>query len=388
MITQKMIDDYNYMIKASEGIILIKPFEKIQDKNTYNNNYRDLNDILNDVDKIFDTCQHIGIGVNPRTYEVYNQKCLSYNHLIQILNKINENFPNINILLSCSIEEINENYLQLLKKYNIKIILHIDNLVNYILKYNEIIAKETSLIECILTPYIINTEILKQYNCKTIYFYNFIKENFENIINLNKNIALNNKHFNYYENINCTSNPVILSFNNFIMNFLIGDKIVAINDIPVLCIEDFYELIEEQNEQLYKFSIIRNNYLFNFFITINQEKFLQSINFSKMLKKQSFCEIIEHINYLNEKMIMINKNDNAITLKEQLFILNKQIKIINYDNKLSFNVISLLLQKYREQNPQEIITALLIPNELFDLNEEEKTIEEFQMENLILLLFV
>ena len=34
----------------------------------------------NKVDKIFDTCEYIGIGINPQTYEIYNQKCLSYNY--------------------------------------------------------------------------------------------------------------------------------------------------------------------------------------------------------------------------------------------------------------------------------------------------------------------
>ena len=107
-----------------------------------------------------------------------------------------------------------------------------------------------------------------------------------------------------------------------------------------------------------------------------------------MLKKEKFCKIIDCINYFDEKIIMNNNYENATILKEQLSILNKQINIINYNDKLTFNIISLLLEEYRIENPQEVITTLLIPEELLDLNIEEKTIEEFQMENLILLIFV
>ena len=161
MIIQKQIDDYNYMLKASKGILLIKPFEILQDKITYNTNYRELSDILNDINKVFDTCKYIGIGVNPYTYEIFNQSCLSYPHLDKILNKINQMFPHIQILLSCAVEEINNDNIQLLKSYNVKLVLHINNLNQNILKYNKFLEKEANILECILTPYTTNIEILQ-----------------------------------------------------------------------------------------------------------------------------------------------------------------------------------------------------------------------------------
>ena len=219
MITQEKIDNYNYMLKASEGIILIKPEEFLYQRN-FNNKYRNIEDILYNIDDINNNCELIGIGVDPYSNELFNYDILSYNNLESILKAIRNKFINIPIFITCTIESLTESNINLLNKYA-NISLNIDLYSSFIkdenfnlLKMKNDFNKLKSLISILPN---INSFYIPYYQNKKI----------DSLLLNNWNQLYPNKYYTYC----CDKSANKIDYLNYIENINVN------NFIPILTLE-------------------------------------------------------------------------------------------------------------------------------------------------------
>lgn len=418
MITQEKIDNYNYMLKASDGIILIKPEEFLYQRN-FNNKYRNIEDILYNIDDINDNCEMIGIGVDPYSNELFNYDILSYNNLESILKAIRNKFINIPIFITCTIESLTESNINLLNKYA-NISLNIDLYSSFIkdenfnlLKMKNDFNKLKSLINILPN---INSFYIPYYQNKKI----------DNLLLNNWNQLYPNKYYtyccdknankidylNYIENINVNNFIPIVTLekdlskeldikiiniiNKSATSFKIGDIILKINEKELLNKEDIYDYFFNTEFETYTFKVFRKNELF----LINCDKlfFINNIILNNNLEN-IFNNIYPDI-FDNEKHSLIlypdYNYDIFINTIKRYYSKNSNIEPIFTNDIFNYKKITLedckkALNNFRQKNPEKLITTLYIPykivKNLLDKG-SEISIEDFQIETMTFIILV
>lgn len=411
MITQKQIDDYNYMLKASKGIILIKPEEDIYQQ-VINNNYRELEDVLYNIDDICDNCNLIGIGLNPYTKELFNHSAINYPFLDNILQKIRI-FHQEPIVITANIDDLTLNNLLILNKYNnINLVINLYNsfIINnkfnfsylkeqleYLKQYINIIPS----IDCFYIPYfkeykfdqmfLSNLNTLKP---KGYYYYacNDTKENYLYFINhLN---AINKIPIHIVEELgNEIDIKIINILNNVSTEFEIGDILLGINNQYFNFKDDFYNFILNTEDEEYEFSVWKKGEIQN--IKCKKDLFLNNIILNNDIR--NICNELYPELFYNECSSLILYPDYNID------ILNKKIKksysantyiepivtnyYFNYKN-INLEDCRAALNNFRQNNPDKLITTLYIPQEIIQnilRKNKDISLEQFQRETLTII---
>lgn len=411
MITQKQIDDYNYMLKASHGILLIKSEEKIYNNNN-NNNYRNIMDILNNIEDIGNDVQYIGIGINMQTNEIFNKDVLQYQELEIILQSINKKFDNISIILTATINSLTEEKLILLKKYaNVSIVIDLfpsffnNNQLNLaqMKQHIKILKNKQSLlpkIHSFYIPYFVNYKIdkllLKYWNEFNIDQY--ILYYCDNEINTHE-------YINYMEKMNSVNSiPLytledivnenylkiinIKNFNN--CDFQIGDQILKINNLTIAQRNDLYNYLQECEEIICNFHILRNNK--ELFIQSDKYNFINNIVLNNSFN-YDFNELYSELDYNKEHILILIPDYNFKIFEtkiKQEYSLDVNIeplitKDIKYDN-ITLEDCEKALNNFRSNHSNQLITILWVPQKIITnlLNKGSKiSIEDFQIKNMV-----
>lgn len=408
MITQEKIDNYNYMLKASQGIILIKPVESLLEK-IEEKKYRPLEDVLNDVDKISDDCNYIGIGIDPKTNIVYNKEILSFDFIEKVLDKINNKFLNMPILIFCKTSELTYEKLIKLKKYdNIELAIdlydtciinnkiNINNILNdlnHINKYSFIMPK----IKYVYIPYyylikidrIIFKKIESSFINSIFYFYN-CDNNINNDEYLNyiyKMINKNNIHI--YENIFQSERVEIFKIlNNELINNINleeNDIILEINFNRIYFIEDIQNVLNNDNFNQYNLKILRNNCLIELKLNIIGKILLKNIIFKNTPNFLDINNLYINLYYnKNNSLVVYPKNNFNIFVKKMELLTNDKNNhfLAIEENNISFKYLLNILNKYRNDNKDILITEIFIPSfllrEILNSGKDTMSFEDFQ----------
>lgn len=409
MITQKQIDDYNYMLKASEGIILIKQEEDIYSKKE-DNNYRELNDILYNIDDICDKCDLIGLGLNPHTKKLYNHSAINYPFLKELLQEIRKKYKEEFIFITAEIKDLTEEKLLILNQFN-NIILNINlynsiivnNKINLKLMKNEIeYLKEYKNIlphiDCFYIPYSAEYKIDNLllslwdiFNANSYYYYcyNDNKDNYLNFINkLNFN---NKKRINILEELgNEIDIRIINIINNIKTDFKINDILIGINNQYFNFKDDFYDFLFNTPNKFYDFHILRKGEIKK--ITCEKSVFLNNIILNNDIK--NICKNIYPEIFYNEKNSLILYPDYNIDILikkiKKSYSVNSNIEPIltnhYFDNKkITLEDCRKALNNFRKNNKNKLITTLYIPHEIIQnilMNNKDISLEQFQIETL------
>lgn len=410
MITQEKIDNYNYMLKASEGIILIKPIKSLLDR-VEKNEYRQLEDILNDIDKISDSCNCIGIGIDPYSKTIYNKEILSFNFIENILDKIISKFLDTPILIFCKISELTYEKLIKLKKYNnielaidlydtciINNKININNILNdlnQINKYNFIMPK----IRYVYIPYYYLIKIDKMTFKK---IENTFIDSIFYFYNCDNNINENNEYFKYiynlisknniytYENIFQSERVEIFKIldNELIKNIDLkeNDIILEINFNKIYFIEDVQNIFNNEYFNKYNLKILRNNNLIELNIDIIGKVLLNNIIFKNTPKIIDIYKLYMNLYYnKNNSLIVYPKNNFDIFIKKMELITNDKSNhfLAIEENNISFEYLLNILNKYRSNNSDILITEIFIPSIILrkilnDGKKDSMSFEDFQ----------
>lgn len=409
MITQKQIDDYNYMLKASEGIILIKQEEDIYSKKE-DNNYRELNDILYNIDDICDKCDLIGLGLNPHTKKLYNHSAINYPFLKELLQEIRKKYKEEFIFITAEIKDLTEEKLLILNQFN-NIILNINlynsiivnnkinlklmkNEIEYLKKYKNILPH----IDCFYIPYSAEYKIDNLllslwdiFNANSYYYYcyNDNKDNYLNFINkLNFN---NKKRINILEELgNEIDIRIINIINNIKTDFKINDILIGINNQYFNFKDDFYDFLFNTPNKFYDFHILRKGEIKK--ITCEKSVFLNNIILNNDIK--NICKNIYPEIFYNEKNSLILYPDYNIDILikkiKKSYSVNSNIEPIltnhYFDNKkITLEDCRKALNNFRKNNKNKLITTLYIPHEIIQnilMNNKDISLEQFQIETL------
>lgn len=409
MITQKQIDDYNYMLKASEGIILVKQEEDIYSKKE-DNNYRELKDILYNIDDICDKCNLIGLGLNPHTKKLYNHSAINYPFLKELLQEIRKKYKEEFIFITAEIKDLTEEKILILNQFN-NIILNINlynsiivnnkinlklmkNEIEYLKKYKNILPH----IDCFYIPYSAEYKIDNLllslwdiFNANSYYYYcyNDNKDNYLNFINkLNFN---NKKRINILEELgNEIDIRIINIINNIKTDFKINDILIGINNQYFNFKDDFYNFLFDTPNKIYDFHILRKGEIKK--ITCEKSVFLNNIILNNDIK--NICKNIYPEIFYNEKNSLILYPDYNIDILikkiKKSYSVNSNIEPIltnhYFDNKkITLEDCRKALNNFRKNNKNKLITTLYIPHEIIQnilMNNKDISLEQFQIETL------
>lgn len=404
IITEKQQEEYFFMSYAIRGILLFK--------NKINNTYRCTQDILKNIDDIEDNQDIIGLGFDIENKEILNENFFSFIDYQEIIIEIEKKFFQKKIIIACKIEELLDNtVIQFLNKYsNIELVVNFYDFFfqKSIMKDNQIIIEELQKIK------IFNSIIPKIKISFIPYIYH--QEINEKLIQSFQKIFFNSQfYFYYYNNDNLKHKKEYLKYlDNFsfiqnIEDIFETENIVIKKILNIKLKKYFFEndiILEYNNKKIDFLEEIEDNFLFNFKIKRNNQiiyisdceitrrEFLNQIIFKNTVSINSIEPIIDIIQYNGDKAIIFLFSQNLDIINEKIYRLlpeeknNINLLPLNYkeNKKLDFNFLSQELKKYREKT-KKIITEIWVPYTTYwyILNNSEKTLENFQIENLIII---